>query len=142
MWSCHPRSRCQYPIVNSCLQWLRIWVKRQHGVCEIIATVVSTLRVLTACIEIAQHSLALSQNCKTRQSAWFFFIRGVVHRNSILIRSNKMQQHANIYLLQNYSTCFGCPSHPSSGVNKILNAAYGTDHITYPGDNLPPAWPN
>jgi len=24
-----------------------------------------------------------------------------------------MQQYAGIYLLQNYSTCFGCPSHPS-----------------------------
>jgi len=27
-----------------------------------------------------------------------------------------MQQYVSIYLLQNYSTCFGCPSHPSSGV--------------------------
>jgi hypothetical protein len=33
----------------------------------------------------------------------------------ILIRSNKMQQYAGIYLLQNHSTHFGCPSHPSSG---------------------------
>jgi len=32
---------------------------------------------------------------------------------------NKIQQDATdagIYLLQNYSTCFGCLSHPSSGV--------------------------
>jgi len=29
----------------------------------------------------------------------------------ILLRSNKMQQYVGIYLLQNYSTCFGCPSH-------------------------------
>jgi len=53
-----------------------------------------------------------------------------------------MQQYAGIYLLQNYSTYFGCPSHPSSGVYKIVTAASGTGHITYPGDNLPPAWPN
>ena len=33
---------------------------------------------------------------------------------SIFIRSNYIQQYAGIYLLQNYSTCFGCPSHPSS----------------------------
>ena len=33
--------------------------------------------------------------------------------NYILIRSNKMQQYAGIYLLQNYSTCLGCPLHPS-----------------------------
>ena len=34
-----------------------------------------------------------------------------------------MQQYAGIYLLQNYSTCFGCPSHPSSGVHRIVTAA-------------------
>ena len=46
----------------------------------------------------------------------------------ILIRSNKMQQYAGIYLLQNQSTCLGCPSHPSSGVHKTVTAASGTDH--------------
>jgi len=42
-----------------------------------------------------------------------FYSHGSVHHNSILISYNKMQQYAGIYLLQNYSTCFGCPSHPS-----------------------------
>jgi len=37
-----------------------------------------------------------------------------------------MQQLALIYLLQNYSTCFGCPSHPSPGVHKTVIAASGT----------------
>jgi hypothetical protein len=45
-----------------------------------------------------------------------------------LIKSNKMHQHADIYLLQNHSTCFGCPSHPSSGVHKSVTAASGTGH--------------
>jgi len=36
-----------------------------------------------------------------------FYIHGSVHRNSLLIRSNKIQHYAGIYLLQNYSTCFG-----------------------------------
>jgi len=53
-----------------------------------------------------------------------------------------MQQYADIYVLQNYSTCFGCPSHPSSGVHKTVTAVSGAGHITYPGNNLPPAWPN
>ena len=57
-----------------------------------------------------------------------FYIYGSVRRKSILIRSNKMQQYAGIYLLQNHSTCFGCPSHPSSGVHKTVTAASGTDH--------------
>ena len=57
-----------------------------------------------------------------------FHIHGSVHRNSILIRSNKMQQCAGIYLLHNYSTCFGCTSHPSSGVHKNVTAASGKSH--------------
>jgi hypothetical protein len=59
-----------------------------------------------------------------------FYIHGFVHRDSILIRSNEMQQYAGVYLLENYSTCFGCLSHPSSGVHQTVNAASGT------------AWPN
>ena len=51
-----------------------------------------------------------------------------MHRNSILIRSNNMQQYAGIYLLQNHSTCFGCLSHPSSGVHKTVTAASGISH--------------
>ena len=55
-----------------------------------------------------------------------FYIHSSVHRNSILIRPNKMQQYAGIYLLQNHSTCFGCPTHPSSGVRKTVTVASGT----------------
>ena len=49
-----------------------------------------------------------------------------------------MQQYAGIYLLQNYSTYFGHPLHPSSGAHKTVTAASGTGHITYLGNNLPP----
>ena len=61
---------------------------------------------------------------------FLFYIHGSVHRNSILIRSNKMQKYAGIYLLHNHSTRtrFGCPSHPSSGVHKTVTAASGTGH--------------
>jgi len=58
-----------------------------------------------------------------------FYIHGSMRRNFILISSNKMQQYAGIYLLQNHSTCFGCPLHPSSGVHKTVTAASGTGHI-------------
>ena len=57
-----------------------------------------------------------------------FYIHGSVHRDSILIRSNKMQQYVGIYLLQNHSRWFGCPSHPTSGVHKTVTAASGTGH--------------
>jgi hypothetical protein len=39
-----------------------------------------------------------------------------------------MQQYGDISLLLNYSTCFGRPSLPSSGVHKTSVAASGTDH--------------
>jgi len=55
-----------------------------------------------------------------------FYIRGSEHRNSWLKNSNEMQQYADIYLLLNYSTCFGRPSCPSSGVHKTVVAASGT----------------
>ena len=64
-----------------------------------------------------------------------------MQRDSILIRSNEMQQYSGVYLLQNYSTCFGCLSHPSSWVHQTVTAASGTGHITCQSNNLPPAWP-
>ena len=54
-----------------------------------------------------------------------------------LKKSNEMQQYADIYSLLNYSTCFGCPSRPSSGVHKTVVAASGTDHTVW-GASLPP----
>ena len=42
-----------------------------------------------------------------------------------------MQLQADIYLLLNYSTCFGRPSRPSSGVHKTVVAASGTDHTIW-----------
>jgi len=57
-----------------------------------------------------------------------FYIHGSVHRDSMLIRSNEMQQYAGVHLLQNYSTCFRCLSHPSSGVHQTVTAASGTGH--------------
>ena len=57
-----------------------------------------------------------------------FHIHGSVHRDSILIRFNEMQQYAGVYLLQYYSTCFWCLSHPSSGVHQTVTAASGTGH--------------
>ena len=42
-----------------------------------------------------------------------------------------MQQYADIYLLLNYSTCFGRPKRPSSGVHKTVVAASGTDYTIW-----------
>jgi len=42
-----------------------------------------------------------------------------------------MQQYADIYLLLNYSTCFGRPTSQSSGVHKTVVAASGTDQTIW-----------
>jgi hypothetical protein len=60
-----------------------------------------------------------------------FYIRGSVHRNSKLIKSNKIQHYAEMYLLLSHSICFGCSLHPSSGVYKTVIAAFGTDHTIW-----------
>ena len=62
---------------------------------------------------------------------FFFYIRGSVHRDSKLKKSNERQQYADIYLLLNYSTCFGRPSRPSSGIHKTVVSASGTDHTIW-----------
>jgi len=49
-----------------------------------------------------------------------------------------MQQYADIYLLLNYSTCFGRPSRPSSGVHKTVVRAPGTDHTVRGASFLKP----
>ena len=75
------------------------------------------------------NTLGIGISCPERYSIpllYVFYIRGSVHCNSVLIRSSKLQQYAGVYLLQNHSTCFGCQSHPSSGVHKALTAASGT----------------
>jgi hypothetical protein len=47
-----------------------------------------------------------------------------------------MQQYAGVYLLQNYSTCFGCLSHPSSGVHQTVTAAAGTGLASSHSDSI------
>jgi hypothetical protein len=48
-----------------------------------------------------------------------------------LKKSNKMHQYVDIYLLLNYSICFGRPSRPSSGAHETVVAASGTDHTMW-----------
>ena len=67
-------------------------------------------------------------------------IHGSVHCNSILVRSNKMQQYAGIYLLRNYSTCFGCQMHPSSGEYKTVTVASGTATTFLHRGLIRPSW--
>ena len=68
------------------------------------------------------------------------YIRGSLHRNSRLKKSNKMQRYADIYLLLNYTTCFGRPSRPSSGVHKTVVAAFGTDHTIWEASFFKREW--
>jgi len=57
------------------------------------------------------------------------YVKHIIY--SSLNKSKEMQQYADIYLLLNYSTCFGRPSRPSSGVRKTVVVASGTDHTMW-----------
>jgi len=64
----------------------------------------------------------------------YFSAKKIVFLNiqdSWLKKYEKKQQYADIYLLLNYSTCFGRPSFPSSGVHITVIAASGTDHTIW-----------
>jgi len=54
-------------------------------------------------------------------------IVGYINTNKDYLHGQKL----NVYLLLNYSTYFGRPSHPSSGVHKTVVAASGTDHTIW-----------
>ena len=85
-------------------------------------------------VQIRAHQQNPSRQYWDNASRIFFFfkyIRGSACRNSRLKKSNEMQQYAHIYLLLNYSTCFGRPSRPSSGVHKTVAAASGTYHTIW-----------
>jgi len=69
-----------------------------------------------------------------------FYVRGSVHLNSRLKKSNEMQQYADAYLLRNYSTCFGRQSCPSSGVYKTSCSLWYRSY--YMASRLPQTWPN
>ena len=82
--------------------------------------------------------------CKWRQNTGLNFFDGSDQLSDLTLqrsiykltvfglkKSNKTQQYADNYLLLNYSTCFGPPSHPSSGVHKTVVAASGTDHAIW-----------
>jgi len=58
-------------------------------------------------------------------------LRITTNVNPRVKKSNKIQQYTDIYLMLNYSTCFGRPSRQSSGVNKTVAAASGTDHTIW-----------
>jgi len=45
-------------------------------------------------------------------------------------KSQQMQQYADIYSLQNYTTCFGCHSTHHQEYQKLVPAASGTGHTT------------
>ena len=53
--------------------------------------------------------------------------------SSMWIKIQQMQQYADIYLLQNYSTCFGCHSTHHSPDQTTLEGSSGTSSLTCTG---------
>jgi len=67
-----------------------------------------------------------------------FYVYGSVHRCFILIIVQRDATQSSLFIiLQVHSTCFGCQSHPSSGVHKTVTTASGTVQLS-----PPPTWPS
>jgi len=99
-----------------------------------------------SCISNLNLAICLKPNCSTYKltkslhfvycfyfafcchSTLCLYICSSVHSNFRLKESNKMHLYADIYLLLDYSTCFGRPSRPSSGANKTVVTASGSHH--------------
>jgi len=64
-------------------------------------------------------------------SAILFFILVVPCIVNLLYVSNQLDAVLSslFIVLQNYSTCFACPLHPSSGVHKTVVTTTGTSHV-------------
>ena len=62
------------------------------------------------------------------------------YRNILIIFQRDSTQSSLFIILQVHSTCFGCQTHPSSGVHKTVNTASGTGHILC--SYCPPTWPS
>ena len=84
--------------------------------------------VLVIQLEWLLHTKIRTENWIWSRVFFKFYIRGSVHLNSGLKKSNEMQQYADIYLPLNYCTCFG---RTSSRVHKTAVAASGTDHTIW-----------
>jgi len=111
-------STIHYPFFFTSLSF---WTFRHHLSKTLHFSLMCIITVLTLFLKICV--LQFASACADKPVVLTICIR--------LKKSNKMQQYADIYLLLNYSTCFGRPSRPSSGAHKTVVAASGTDHTIW-----------
>ena len=68
--------------------------------------------------------------------AWWWFLQteNTQHNDTWHLIINNQRDAALsspiYYPLRDYSTCFGCSLHPSSGVHKTVDAITGTSHVS------------
>ena len=69
-----------------------------------------------------------------------FYFYSSMHRWSILITVQPNATQSSLFIiLQIHCTCFGCYTHPSSGVHKTVTTA--SDTVQLPPSNMALAWP-
>ena len=109
------------------------------NICSLVHTYALASRLLSKCMLLV-FSLSLSSISQWNMR-WFFVWSPWVQTHSgdwIVLKRCRCAfvfpcavTIADIYLLLNYSSCFGRPSRPSSGVHKTIVAASGTDHTIW-----------
>ena len=96
------------------------------------------LKLKTVCSSLSSKHNWISSVRLVQLFYVYVYVYGSVHRWSILINVQQDTTQSSLFIiLQVHSTCFGCQTHPSSGVNKTVTTASGTVQL------LPtwPAWP-
>jgi len=59
-----------------------------------------------------------------------FYVYASVHRCSVSITVQRDATQSSVFIImQVYSTCFGCQTHPSSGLHKTVTTASGIGNI-------------
>ena len=67
--------------------------------------------------------------CELREVFFFVFVVPCIV-NLFYVSDQRDADSSSLFIvLQNHSTCFGCPLHPSSGVHKTVVTTTGTSHL-------------
>ena len=74
------------------------------------------------------------------QTQWFVKSERKYTFAVLIIVQRDATQSSLFIILQVRSTCFGCQSHPSSGVHKTVTTASGTGHIFCAATSPWPHW--
>ena len=80
--------------------------------------------------DVGRTSDYIAPNQKVEPEEFFFVLVVPCIINLFYVRNQRDAVLSSLFIvLQNHSTCFGCPLRPSSGVHKTAVTTTGTSHV-------------